>query len=89
MSSFFKRQPELFDTKKLGTSHGSGSNLAAAGLALSPAAASASADDTESVPGMILGDFPVKTNPIAWSRKQQQHCRVVGGIGTEPGKSVQ
>ncbi|KAI3418830.1 hypothetical protein GPALN_007930 [Globodera pallida] len=51
--SFFKRQPDLFDTKKLGTGHGSGSNLAAAGLALTPPTSApvvpSAADDGDSV----------------------------------------
>uniref|UniRef100_A0A914GSK7 Uncharacterized protein n=1 Tax=Globodera rostochiensis TaxID=31243 RepID=A0A914GSK7_GLORO len=51
--SFFKRQPDLFDTKKLGTGHGSGSNLAAAGLAFTPPTSApvvpSAADDGDSV----------------------------------------
>ncbi|KAL3097022.1 hypothetical protein niasHS_002738 [Heterodera schachtii] len=51
--SFFNRQPDLFNTKKLGTGHGSGSNLAAAGLAFGPPTSAptlpSATDDTDSV----------------------------------------
>lgn len=58
MSNFFNRQPfnrqpELFDTKKLGSgfNQGSGSNLAAAGLAMMSDKPLAP-DEIDSVPGL-------------------------------------
>nr|CAD2164325.1 unnamed protein product [Meloidogyne enterolobii] len=89
MSSFFNRQPELFDTTKkfgAGTSSnggggnntstssmkkGSGSNLAAAGLAMM-AEKPLGPDEIDSVPGRILGRTSSKPcQPLLFNRGRQ------------------
>jgi hypothetical protein len=59
--SFFRQHPQFFDTKKLGginpptpTTHGSGSNLAAAALTMAPDNKPPPPDEIDSVPGFLM-----------------------------------